>query len=66
MEKYVVVLQRKEKTTMVVLRADDYTASVKIDKGNNAKMRWGSGAMWNILNVMDYEAYQNMEDSKPF
>jgi len=66
MEKYVVVLERKGKQAMIVLRASDYTASVKIDRANNAKMKWGSGAMWNILSVMDHDAYANRTDSKPF
>lgn len=66
MEKYVVVLERKDKMQIIVLSAHDYSASVKTDKANNVKMRWGSGAMWSVLRVMDYEAYQTMSDSRPF
>ena len=55
--KVVVVLERKNKRAMIVLRESDYTLSVRFDRGNNAKMYWGSGAMWHILNVIDYDVY---------
>ncbi len=66
MDKYMVVLERKGQRAMVVLSALEYEHSTVMDKANNIKMHYGSGARWTVLNVMDYEAYQNQTDSKPF
>ncbi len=63
MSNYVVVMERKDKTAIVVMRNSDYLASVSRD---HSKVRYGSGVMWTVLSVMDQEAYQNRTDSKPF
>ena len=54
-KRYKVTLERAGKTIIVILRGDDYAASVRIDRGCNAKMKYGSGAMWYVKDVKEAE-----------
>jgi len=52
MELYEVTLTRHGKQITLVMRGDDYRQSVKIDKGCNARIKYGSGAMWYLVSIV--------------
>ena len=52
--RYTVTLTRDGKTIHIVLRADDYTNSVRIDRANNVRMKYGSGKMWDVTEVKPF------------
>jgi hypothetical protein len=48
---YIVTLTRDERTIHIVVRADDFDYLIRIDRGNNPKMKYGKGRMWDVKNV---------------
>lgn len=48
---YKVELLRAGRTIYILMREDDYKVSVKVDKANNLRIKYGSGPMWFVMNV---------------
>jgi len=49
--RYNVTLIRDDKRIVIVMRGDDYSASVRITRGNGARMKYGTGRMWSVVDV---------------
>jgi hypothetical protein len=53
MTNFRIELLRNGKTIYIVMRGDDYSLAVRTDRGNNPRMKYGSGPMWHVMDVRE-------------